>query len=472
MLRFLKPRLYLGLKQLKHSQLASHQTWFKQNQYLPYVTLQQYQRNLLSQLLNAAYQYIPEYQSRLEQAGVIRNQIINFDQWPELMPLTRQDLSERKNRFINPNAEENGIYFASTGGSTGTPVYIAQDEAYRAWSQAAYFFYNEWSGLHIGTPYFLLWASEQDLSPQCTSLREKLLQGFLQGRRILDCSLTSPEIYASLIRQINRQKDCVHMIGYAKELHALATFSIENKMPINRSFKAVYSTAERLTTRMRKTIEEVFQCKVFNRYGARDVGDVACECHFQRGLHINPLFALIEVVDQDMRILPYGEEGQILVTNFHNHAMPLLRYAIGDRGILQAPRRCECGREWETLTCITGRTNEKILLPNGRQFNGIFVEEAFDYVPSIRGYQLKQIAPAKLLIRLSSHIENYADTHAPDLEALVHRLQTWTQYPLQIEFEQTDDFEKTPTGKQLTIIPFKGTRRQVPQDSPELILTS
>jgi phenylacetate-CoA ligase len=448
----LKHWMYRALKKMKGSRFHRNLRWFEESQYKPFVQLHSMRLGLLERLLHESWHGIPAYRARLEAAGLYDGFRLDMSHWAQLPPLDKALLQQSPDRWTHVQSRQRGMYYYSTGGSTGTPVNLGQDPYYWDWCHAAYFFFHGWSGGCLGEPYFLLWASEQDLSPQQTSFRERFLLGFLQGRRILDCSRTSSKVLSSFIQQINAQTDCHVMLGYAKDLFTLAQFSVENQQPIERPLRAVYSTAEALTPRMRQVMEGVFHCKVTNRYGCRDAGDMACECVFQTGLHINPLYTYLEVVDEQGHPLPDGEEGEILITQLHNYSMPLIRYAVGDRGIRQAPTRCACGREWESLLQITGRTADRILLPDGALFNGLFVEDAFDDLPFLNRYQVHQISVDTLLIKLRSSQPNYVQTYARQLAEATRRLQVWMGHSLQITYEQTEVFDRSPSGKERVVI--------------------
>lgn len=449
----LKKLAYLGLKQIKNPDFYHHLRWFADNEYLPFAQLQPMQEVLLTRLLKEASQYVPAYSQRLAEAGVVNNggqvELANFTR---ISPLTRQDLVMNRQAFVHADGVRRGLYFTKTGGSTATPLQIGHDRHYREWCLASNFFFNRWGGLDIGTPYFFLWPAYRDLHNQLHHWKDRFVIGYLQGRRILNCRVTSPELYEAFVKILNRQTDCRFMVGYASVMDELANFCLEHGYSIEKPFKAVFTTADSLTHRMRQNIESVFQCPVFNRYGCRDAGDIASECEYQVGFHINPLYTLVEVADETGTPLPYGEVGQLLITSLHNAAMPLIRYALGDEGMLNAPSRCKCGREWPTLTSITGRISEKLMLPDQRRFGGAFLHTAFDHLPRLKRYQIQQLGPTRLNILLRSPVPNYVETYAPDLNEVSRRLRVWTGVELEITYEQRDLFDKTPMGKELIVV--------------------
>ncbi len=103
-----------------------------------------------------------------------------------------------------------------------------------------------------------------------------------------------------------------------------------------------FVTAEQLFPHQKRAIAEAFGCAVANGYGGRDLGFVAHECP-DGGLHVTAEDILVEIVDEDGRVLPKGEKGEIVVTHFASGDFPFVRYRTGDMGTL-SEWLCPCGR--------------------------------------------------------------------------------------------------------------------------------
>lgn len=79
-------------------------------------------------------------------------------------------------------------------------------------------------------------------------------------------------------------------------------------------------------------------------YSSADAGLMGYQCELSAGTvyHVPTAFQLMEIVDADARAVPRGEAGDLLVTNFAQLSMPIVRYEIGDRG-RWVEGSCPCG---------------------------------------------------------------------------------------------------------------------------------
>ena len=77
---------------------------------------------------------------------------------------------------------------------------------------------------------------------------------------------------------------------------------------------SILTTGETLTDDMRETIEQAFAPGgVYNEYGG-DGMQIAAECQYHDGMHINDESVFVEIVRDGERV-PEGELGEIVLTN-------------------------------------------------------------------------------------------------------------------------------------------------------------
>jgi phenylacetate-CoA ligase len=159
----------------------------------------------------------------------------------------------------------------------------------------------------------------------------------------------------------------------------------------------VFTSGELLRPAVREAIADAFQARVFDIYGSSETKEIAWECP-EGGMHVNADVVHLEVLDDDGRPLPVGVEGNLVATSLVNHAMPLLRYRVGDRGSL-VPHSCACGRAFPLLGVVTGRAADVLVLADGRRVSPYALTCALEREQSLLRYQVSQVAPARLKVR-------------------------------------------------------------------------
>ena len=172
-----------------------------------------------------------------------------------------------------------------------------------------------------------LWGSEQDLmrGKDNWSLR---IRNKIYGRKELNSFRMSVDDMNRYVKIWNRYKP-EWVEAYAQAIYEFALYvkshSYEMYIP-----KGIVTSAGTLYPSMRKVIEEVFRCRVFDRYGSREVGGIACSCQEEVNLHLSVWNHYVEVLDDSMHPVVEGQRGKVYVTTLNNRIMPLIRYEIGD----------------------------------------------------------------------------------------------------------------------------------------------
>jgi phenylacetate-CoA ligase len=109
-------------------------------------------------------------------------------------------------------------------------------------------------------------------------------------------------------------------------------------------------------------IEDMWGAKAFDTAGMTEIGTIMVfECTEQPGgTHIIEDHMIEEVIDPDtLEPMPYGENGERVVTSFGRGAIPLLRYRTSDLVCKVPAKRCTCGRGFDIYEGgILGRVDD------------------------------------------------------------------------------------------------------------------
>ena len=143
----------------------------------------------------------------------------------------------------------------------------------------------------------------------------------------------------------------------------VASMSEEELVAIRKFLKLIFTESEMLTDHQRAYIEDKLKTEIFDDYASFEMLGIAYECSHHKN-HIAEDKIYVEVLDDEGNPVPDGEEGNIVITSYLEKAMPLMRYSMGDKGILNS-EPCPCGRTFKTLKLTQGRADHCIYLDNG-----------------------------------------------------------------------------------------------------------
>ena len=352
------------------------------------------QRKKLYTLIKYANQNIPYYKQVIKEHDIQFSEDTIFDDIKKFPILTKDIIRNHFDKLYK--FRDNTYYRNTSGGSTGEPVIFYQDRDYFAWNTATKIFFDEWAGRKIGEPMMKLWGSLRDILEGGQGFKGYLRQQ-LSGVTTLSAYRMSAKNIYKYVQRINNIKPCL-ILAYTSSIDELARSIQKHHLSIY-SPKAIMTSAGVLYPEVRARIERVFQAPVFNRYGSREVGDIACNCEKNQELHIIPTIHYIEILDNQGKEAKLGETGEIVVTLLTNYTMPLIRYKIEDRGVI-SEKECSCGRGFPLLTKVEGRIRSMFRNKQGNVIDsGVFIRLFFfhDY---IQQYQVIQEAIDYISINL------------------------------------------------------------------------
>jgi phenylacetate-CoA ligase len=233
------------------------------------------------------------------------------------------------------------------------------------------------------------------------------------------------------------------ILAYVEAIYGLAGFAEHEGLEVTPQ-AAIMTAAGTLYPFMREKIEHVFQCPVFNRYGSREFGDIACERPGTKGLWVAPWGNYVEIVDSQGNPVPDGNEGEILVTSLTNYAMPLVRYRIGDRGVLCPVNGSDQDRCGQVLEGVLGRTRDLFKLGNGGILDPAYFMFLLFYKNWVRKYQVVQKNPSSIVYRI---VLSESDYQQAELDEIVAKTKLLMGDTCQVAFEFVDDIPASASGK-------------------------
>ncbi len=399
-------------------------------------------RQMLISLLAHAARSVPYYAELMAQRGDA------YKDAPEAylaqLPILTKDMIHQHFDQLKSNdlARRRWIYNRSSG-STGEPVRVIQDQDFLDRQMGMQDLSYAWAGREFGEPTFFLWGSTRDLLQGSESLHMRLLNRLANYTSLNAFRMTPAQmrVYLDLINAKHPRL----IVAYAQAIYSLAQFAEEAGIAVIPQ-TAILTSANVLHPYMREKIEGVFGCKVFDRYGCREAGDIASECEYHTGLHVFPWGSYVEVVDDEGRAVPPGEDGNILITSLQNYAMPLIRYKIEDRAILAAEAKCPCGRKGQFLVQVTGRALDNFRTRSGRIIPGAFFSHLIGVdakAGAVKQFQAVQEDYDHVRLRLVKRREDDSVDLAPIRAAIEKAMGAG----IQLDVEYVQEITPGPSGK-------------------------
>jgi phenylacetate-CoA ligase len=415
----------------------------EQSQWLPRPQIEQLQLRALRRLLAHAFANCPYYHDtwRSRNLDPVKVETLeDFRRWPVI---DREVIQAHR---IQLRAQVPGLRLMSksTGGSSGSPLHFdlnldSHDRRSAAWHRG----YN-WAGAGPGTKQLYLWGVPLGQRSRWKRWKDRLYNA-LNRRLVLNSFDLREDNVAIFLQQWNRYRPAA-VVAYTNPLYTFARLLADRGLnPF--SPQSIVVGAEKLYPFQRALIQNVFQAPVFETYGSREVMLIGAECDRHEGLHLTAEHLLVEVLDDEGRPTPDGEEGNVVITDFYNYGMPFIRYANGDRAVA-GWGTCSCGRGLPLLRKVTGRRLDVVQTPDGRRIPGEFFPHLMKDFAAVRQFQVVQSEPDQVQVRmvLTGHSEGGGPA------SLEQQIRQALGPTMRCAFVPVDDIPLTAAGKLQVVV--------------------
>lgn len=286
----------------------------------------------------------------------------------EIPFLDKNIILEQGNRMLIDDYANYKNYPCKTGGSTGKSTIIYYDQDASDWSAATTLYARDLCGNKRHS-------SELHLSSELPEVRS----GKAKFREDLKClSMNRKNVYYKTFDETSMQRILkeiksakTHLVhGHPSTMYCLAL--AEKKQNKKKNLFSVFeSSGEFLPAKKAEVIQNVFGCKIINRYGLAEAGVIA----YQLGDNTENLFLF------DHMVWPESVLDEIVITNLKNQLMPLLRYKTGDLGDVV---RTDNGFYIENLR---GRVHDSVTI-NGTVYLTHYIQDLLDRFGGVSDFQI------------------------------------------------------------------------------------
>ncbi len=413
----------------------------ERSQYASPEEIEQIRLERLKRLLNHAQQNSPFYAKRFAEHDFDPSQVTSLSDLTKLPVIRKADI-QRHAADMKATNMAGSILPNQTGGSTGAPLKFFVNRERTFSQKAATWRHDRWAGWDIGRKMGVLWGARVDFDKK-VSIKDRLRTCLADRRLILDTSNITPQILADFTEALRSYRPPTYL-AYANSMYLFARYLKENNIRDYHRPQGIITSAELLTDPQRALIEEVFECRVFNRYGCRETSIIASECSEHNGLHINAEQVYVEFV-RDSGVASKAQPGNIVITDLLNYGMPIIRYQIEDMGFAQ-DQSCPCGRGLPLMQMAGGRVTDFLITPEGKVISGASMTIYFiATVPGITQAQIIQKQKDHLILKVIKN-EKFDNN---SLKILKHKVAEFFGPNMKYDLESVDRIPSTASGKHL-----------------------
>lgn len=337
-----------------------------------------YADDQVRKIVSFAVQTVPYYRALFRKEGLSAREIGGTRDLCNIPLLEKDPIRQDPKLLVSDRYDIRKLRKIHTTGTTGTPLVIYCDESVR---QTNYAFYDNFLSQN--------------------GIRTSGKRATFGGRIIVPPERSSPPFWRYSIFQKNLLFSSYHLSdrnipyyikklkdyrpdwidSYPSSLIQIAIYALQRKLDLIGTVGGITTSAETLFEMQRETIERAFGIPVIDQYGAAEMCIFVGQCR-EGSYHLRTDYAAVEFLREDGSEALPGEEAEIVCTGFINPVMPLIRYRIGDRGIL-SEKTCSCGSPFPSMEKVIGRQDDVILTPDGRRVGRLS--------PVLKGFPVKEV---------------------------------------------------------------------------------
>lgn len=389
-----------------------------------------WQNERLQALVQHAYEHTIYYKELFDSLGLKPSDIQCAEDLKKLPIITKEVAVANYDKIVPDNIQSFPHRKRKTGGTTGEPMHYLMDENNWGYTSAAKIYSWKTTSYKYGDKFVAMGSSS--LFAKKPSLFRRIYDKIRNEYPLNTVNLTD-ELCEKYIAFIKKNK-IKYIYGYAGSIYVFTSYVAKHRIDLNQ-IEAVFTTSENLTDEYRRLMENTYNCRVMDCYGANDAGIVAYEIN--RGYYNVGHNVICEIIN------PIAENtGTVLTTNLLNYTFPLLRYQFGDEVELY-PEGEYKGYNGQTLRRVLGRTSDIMRLENGHNMTATgfsMIMKEFDVV----AFSFNKAGVNHVTLTIQPIKEKYTPEREQEIRKTIHR---YIGDDAKLDVVYVDHFEPLKNGK-------------------------
>ena len=389
-----------------------------------------FQSERLRHLVAHAYEKVPYYRKLFDAHGLRPEHIRSVGDLHRIPVSSKTELqASPPEEVLASDADRRKLRSITTSGSTGRPFTVWRGPGDNLAFPVLFLRARRFHGIP--------WRGRAAFVNNAARNRRRSRGGrFGRQTLFIDCTLPPEEIKRRLLEF---KPDVIS--GFPTAIALAATLLTEEERE-RIGPRMIFTASEVVTPLMRAQITTGFHAPMYDTYNCWELGHIASEGREPGHYAIADDAVVVEVLRDDGQPAQEGEAGELVGTNLHFHAMPFIRYRLGDivtRGAVGAV----AGLPFSTLRAIQGRTVDYFRLSGGRLLHPCAVMLTIHEIPWIRQYQLVQETETRITARIVPH----SPPSEQELEALRELIRVSTGGEVRVVTQLVPEIAPGPNGK-------------------------
>ena len=366
---------------------------------------------------------------------------VDIDNWKSVPIMTKKELQQPLKSRLSKGFNENNTYINKTSGSSGDPFIFAKDKFCHALTWAVIQNRFGWFQLNFNSS---KQARFYGIPLDKKGYYKERFKDKLSGRYRFSVFDLSDDAFEKHLETF-KYKPFDYINGYTSSIVQFAKFLKRKDIVLKTicsTLKAGVVTSEMLFDVDKTLLETQLGVPIINEYGASELDLIAFENPSGKW-QVNSETLYVEILDDNNHILPYGEEGRIVITSLYNKAHPFIRYDIGDIGILSKASTIKI----PILEKLTGRTNDIAILPSGKKAAGLtfyyITKSIIEEDGNVKEFVIEQLKPNEFKVLYVS-----SETLSEEkMKTIISEMENYLEKGLLITFEKQDRLVRSKSGK-------------------------
>jgi len=341
-------------------------------------TLKAYAESMFIYIVTEAVKNVPYYKELFKDHNISLYDIKTFEDIKKIPLLEKEVIRKNPQKMLDRRYNAKSLQVIHTTGTTGTPLKIYCNKTVR---QKNYAYFDRFllnAGLDVKGKRVTL--GGRIVVPPGQTIKPFWRYSYFQNNLLMSSYHLNDDNIPYYIEKISEfQPDYID--AYPSSIFSIADYAAKNSIDLSRLTSGVVTSAETLFDEQRAIIESVFGVPVFDQYGAAEMCVSIGQCK-AGNYHVYSDYGCLEFIREDGSDALPGEEAELVCTGYINGVMPLIRYRIGDRGVLSA-KRCACGSPFPVLEKLAGRMDDVILTPEGNRIGRLS--------PVLKGFPVREV---------------------------------------------------------------------------------